>query len=72
MIEEPFAGRRYAQVYKTARKEDVHEGLLNGVERSGGRVLYATSAARAPTFLGRRRIAGGGGSAKRASAQGGA
>jgi hypothetical protein len=52
MIEEPLAARTYARVYKTSGKGDVHEWLLDAVERSGGRVLHATSAMRAPTFLG--------------------
>ncbi len=52
MIEEPLAARTYAQVYKVSGKGDVHDWLLNAVTRSGGRVLHATSATRAPTFLG--------------------
>jgi hypothetical protein len=52
MVEEPLAGRIYAQVYKTSGKADVHDWLLDAVRRSGGRVLHATSATRAPTFLG--------------------
>jgi hypothetical protein len=52
MIEESLAARTYAQVYKTSGKRDVHQWLLDAVERSGGRVLHATSVTRAPTFLG--------------------
>jgi hypothetical protein len=50
--EELLAGRSYARVYQTSGKEDVHRWLLDSVERSGGRVLYASPHTRAPTYLG--------------------
>jgi hypothetical protein len=52
MTDDQLAGRGYARVYRTAGKQDVHERLLEAVERSDGRVLYSTKSTRAPAFLG--------------------
>lgn len=50
--DEEIAGRAYARVYRTSRRESLHEFLLQAVEASGGRVLYASSNLRAPIYLG--------------------
>lgn len=47
-----LAGRSYARVYRVVGREDVHAFLLDAVERSGGRILYASPPDRAPLFLG--------------------
>ncbi|GAA0711710.1 hypothetical protein Drose_01555 [Dactylosporangium roseum] len=46
------AGRSYARVYRTLKKDDLHRYLTDAVERSGGRLLYASAPNRAPVFLG--------------------
>jgi hypothetical protein len=52
MTVESLAGRSYAQIYRVARRQDVHAFMLDAVERAGGDVLYASRPDRAPTFLG--------------------
>lgn len=46
------AGRRYARVYRTARREQLHERLLAAVANSNGRLLFASGPDRAPVYLG--------------------
>lgn len=52
MIEEPLAGRSYAQVYRVTGRHDLHRFLVEAVERAGGDVLYASTPGRAPVYLG--------------------
>ncbi len=52
MSEQWGAGRGYARIYPVRNRVDVHAFLLEAVARSGGRVLYASDASRAPVFLG--------------------
>ncbi len=47
-----IAGRDYARVYGVRRREDVHAFLAGAVAESGGVVLFASEASRAPVFLG--------------------
>lgn len=47
-----MAGRTYARVYRVNGRGDLHAFLVEAVERSGGRVLYASSLNRAPVYLG--------------------
>lgn len=47
-----IAGRDYARVYDVERRQDLHGFLVSAVEASGGRVLYASEARRAPVYLG--------------------
>jgi hypothetical protein len=51
-MSEEVAGGSYMRVYSTSRKVDLHDYLVSAVEQSGGRVLYASSPARAPVYLG--------------------
>jgi hypothetical protein len=51
-VPEPVAGRAYARAYATSGRTDLYVHLLAAVVRSGGRVLYASSAVRAPVYLG--------------------
>lgn len=53
-----LAGRSYARVYRVNEREDVHAFLQQAVTRSGGHVLYASDAARAPVYLGVRTAGG--------------
>lgn len=46
------AGRAYARVYRVSGRADLVGFLVDAVERSGGRVLYASSSQRAPVYLG--------------------
>lgn len=46
------AGRNVGEVYRVARRGDLHAALIAAVESSGGRVLYASDEARAPVYLG--------------------
>jgi hypothetical protein len=52
VVPEPVAGRAYARVYATSGRTDLYTYLLAAVIRSGGRVLYSSSAVRAPVYLG--------------------
>lgn len=51
-MEEALAGRSYASVYRVQGREDIHAFLTSAVDRAGGRMLYASSASRAPVYLG--------------------
>lgn len=46
------AGRDCARVYRVQDRADVHRFVVDAVARSGGHVLYASEATRAPVFLG--------------------
>lgn len=46
------AGRAYARVYKTSRRANLHQYLVDAVGKSGGRLLYASGPNRAPVYLG--------------------
>ena len=46
------AGRHVGEVYHVSGRQDLHSFLLNAVESSGGRLLYASDAKRAPVYLG--------------------
>lgn len=47
-----IAGRSYAQVYRVARRDDIHQFLADAVARSGGQLLYISQPDRAPIYLG--------------------
>lgn len=49
---EQVAGRLMPDVYRVSGKADLYAFILNAVEASGGRVLYASEANRAPIYLG--------------------
>ncbi|WP_232074809.1 hypothetical protein [Phytohabitans suffuscus] len=51
-MSEDVAGRSYARVYRTLGRQVLHEFLRQAVSASGGRVLYASRADRAPIYLG--------------------
>lgn len=46
------AGRDVGEVYRVSGRRDLHAFLLDAVESSGGRLLYASDANRAPVYLG--------------------
>ena len=46
------AGREVGEVYRVSGRQDIHSFLLDAVESSGGRLLYASDANRAPVYLG--------------------
>ncbi len=50
--EDSIAGRSFGEVYRVQNRADLHDFLLNAVEASGGRVLYASEPNRAPVYLG--------------------
>jgi hypothetical protein len=52
MPDEPIAGRVYAASYRTIGRSDIRQYLIHAVERSGGRVLYASPDGRSPLFVG--------------------
>lgn len=52
MDEQLIAGRAFGEVYRVQRRADLHSFLIEAVNRSGGRVLYATDPNRAPIYLG--------------------
>ncbi|GAA4747915.1 hypothetical protein GCM10023350_36040 [Nocardioides endophyticus] len=52
MNEHLVAGRDVGEVYRVSGRRDLHTFLLNAVSSSGGRVLYASDASRAPVYLG--------------------
>ncbi|OIU88074.1 hypothetical protein [Microbacterium sp. AR7-10] len=52
MAKELIAGRSFGEVYRAQNRADLHDFLVNAVEASGGRVLYASDASRAPVYLG--------------------
>lgn len=47
-----LAGRSYARVYRTSGRDALHSMLVDAVDASGGRVIYASSPRRAPIYLG--------------------
>ncbi|OZD12989.1 hypothetical protein CH253_18140 [Rhodococcus sp. 06-156-3C] len=47
-----LAGRHYPRVYNVVGRQDIHEFLLQSIERAGGQVLYASDYTRAPVYLG--------------------
>lgn len=47
-----LAGRSYARVYRVSGRSDLHAFLIEAVRRSGGDVLYASEARRAPVYMG--------------------
>lgn len=47
-----IAGRDYARVYDVVRRQDLHAFLVDSVDASGGRVLYASDMRKAPVYLG--------------------
>lgn len=55
---EDLAGRSYARVYRVIKRQDIHDYLVEAVKRSGGEVLYASAADRAPLYLGVQTPAG--------------
>ena len=52
MVDDSVAGRRVGEVYRVARRGDLHAFLLTSVEAAGGRVLYASDSDRAPVYVG--------------------
>lgn len=46
------AGRSFPEVYRVREKADLHEFLVAAVAASGGQLLYASDASRAPFYLG--------------------
>lgn len=52
MENDTLAGRQFGEVYRVQGRTDLHAFLLTAVEASGGRVLYASRADRAPVYLG--------------------
>lgn len=49
---ESLAARAFGEVYRVQGRADLHEFLINAVNASGGRVLYASDPSRAPVYLG--------------------
>lgn len=52
MENDTLAGRQFGEIYRVQGRKDLHAFLLHAVEASGGRVLYASRADRAPIYLG--------------------
>lgn len=52
MEDELLAGRAFGEVYRVQGRSDLHDFLVQAVEASGGRVLYASDPDRAPVYLG--------------------
>ncbi|WP_314648766.1 hypothetical protein [uncultured Microbacterium sp.] len=52
MGDDTIAGRSFGEVYRVQNRFDLHDFLLNAVEASGGRVIYASEPTRAPVYLG--------------------
>jgi hypothetical protein len=52
IVEEPIAGRSFGEVYRVQGRADLHAFLLDAVEESGGRILYASDPGRAPIYIG--------------------
>lgn len=48
----PLGGRAYARPYRVSGRADLLEMLCQGIEASGGRVLYTSEHTRAPVILG--------------------
>lgn len=52
-MEKPsFAGRAFGEVYRVQGRSDMHDFLVQAVDASGGRILYASDPGRAPVYLG--------------------
>jgi hypothetical protein len=51
-VVETVAGRAYARAFKTIRREEQQQRLLDAVNASGGRLLFASGADRRPVYLG--------------------
>ncbi|WP_197675142.1 hypothetical protein [Microterricola viridarii] len=47
-----MANRAFGEVYQVSGKRDIHQFLIDAVEASGARVLYASQHVRAPIYLG--------------------
>ncbi|WP_188839289.1 hypothetical protein [Flexivirga endophytica] len=52
MVDELLAGRSVGEIYRVARRRDLHDFLHEAVKASDGQVLYASSPQRAPVYLG--------------------
>lgn len=52
MEEASLAGRSFGEVYRVQGRRDLHAFLVEAIETSGARVLYASSPDRAPVYLG--------------------
>ncbi len=52
MDEQLLAGRAFGEIYRVQGRADIHDFLIQSVEASGGRVLYASDPRRAPVYLG--------------------
>lgn len=52
MDDELVARRGFGEVYRVQNRTDLHDFLVQAVEASGGRVLYASDPGRAPVYLG--------------------
>jgi hypothetical protein len=50
--DQTVAGRAFGEVYPVQGRKDLHAFLLRAVDDSGGRVVYASAADRAPVYLG--------------------
>ena len=50
--DELIADRAYARSYRVSGRQDVHEFLCEAVAASGGKLLFASPATRAPVYLG--------------------
>lgn len=50
--DELIADRAYARSYRVSGRQDVHELLCEAVAASGGKLLFASPATRAPVYLG--------------------
>ncbi|MBO1751431.1 hypothetical protein J4G33_06400 [Actinotalea sp. BY-33] len=48
----PLAARAFGEVYRVQGRSDLHTFLVEAVEASGGRVLYASDPRLAPVYLG--------------------
>jgi hypothetical protein len=52
VVDESIAGRTFGEIYRVQGRSDLHNFLVQAVEASGGRVLYASDPSRAPVYLG--------------------
>lgn len=52
MENEPLAGRAFGEVYRVQGRSDLFDFLLESLQASGARVLYASDSGRAPVFFG--------------------
>ncbi len=49
---ESLAGRAFGEIYRVSGRADLHAFLVEGVNASGARLLYASDPNRAPVYLG--------------------